>query len=76
MKNSFDFFLNCTFCCFWWWEPFPLACLELFLLCWFFTSFPLASPLFKKKKNPDATQLLPTLALFADSIKSSQKQRR
>tara|TARA_B110000483_G_scaffold227083_1_gene288506 strand:+ start:8531 stop:8764 length:234 start_codon:yes stop_codon:yes gene_type:complete len=31
-------------------------------------------PLFLKNKNSDSTQLLP-LALFADSIKSSQKQR-
>jgi len=41
-----------------WWEHFPLACLELFLLC-FFTSFPLLPLFLKKKKNSDATQLLP-----------------
>ena len=49
IRKILDFFLNCTFCCFWWWEHFPLACLELFLLC-FFTSFPLL-PLFLKKKR-------------------------
>jgi len=47
-----------------------------FLLCFF--SFPEVPPLlplfFKNKKNSESTQLVP-LALFADSIKSSQKQR-
>lgn len=46
IRKILDFFLNCTFCCFWLVGAFSS---RAFLLC-FFTSFPLL-PLFSKKKR-------------------------
>jgi hypothetical protein len=71
MKNSFDFFLEIAlFVVLWWWEPFPL----------FYSAFLPLSPCFpsfqKKKEKFRCHTIITTLALFADSIKSSQKQRR
>ena len=50
MKNSFDFFLNCTFCCFWWWEHFPQAIVKSFFYSAFLPLSP-CFPSFQKKRK-------------------------
>jgi len=69
IRKILDFFEIALFVVFggqWWWEHFPRAFLPL-------------SPCFhsfKKKEKFRFHTIITTLALFADSIKSSQKQRR